>query len=322
MDVDPAAIRAAARPAPDFFAGFEERVHPLPEGHVRYRIGGSGPPLLLLHGHPQTSAMWHRVAPALARGHTVICPDLRGYGRSWAPPPQEDHAQMSKRAMAGDLLALMDALGADRFAVGAHDRGARVGHRMAADHPGRVRILLTLDIAPTREMYAEGGAGFAADYWWWFWLIQPSPLPERMISADPDWYWCRKCCTFPRGAPFAAEALEEYLACWREPATVAAACEDYRAAWTVDIAHDDAEPGPMDVPVHALWAEEGAVGRHFDPLALWRRRARTVTGRAIPGGHFLAETNPGAVLSEWEPILSGLRAPPRAPRTPPPAGPA
>ncbi|MEM9797157.1 MAG: alpha/beta hydrolase [Pseudomonadota bacterium] len=308
-DPDPKAIHAAAPEAPDFFDGFEDRLHILPEGHVRYRIGGSGPPLLLLHGHPQTSAMWHRVAPVLARDHTVICPDLRGYGRSWKPNALADHAPMSKRAVGDDLRALMDALGHDRFVIGAHDRGARVGHRLAADHPDRVILLMTLDVAPTREMYRVGTTEFAADYWWWFWLIQPAPLPERMILADPDWYWCRKCCCGPAGAAlFVRPALEEYLDCWRNPATVSAACEDYRAARGIDLIHDNAEVEPMPVPVHALWGRDGAIERHFDCLTLWRERARTVTGKALPGGHFLAEEVPEAVLAEWLPLLARLRA--------------
>ena len=298
------AVRAAAPVAGAFFEGFDDRTLALPEGHVRYRIGGAGPPLLLLHGYPQTSAMWHRVAPGLARDHTVVCPDLRGYGRSWKPGPEPGHAPMSKRAMAADLVALLDHLGLDRVLVGAHDRGARVAHRLAADRPDRVRALATLDVAPTREMYAHATAAFAAEYWWWFWLIQPAPLPERMIGADPDWYWCRKCCPDPaRAAIFARQALDEYLDCWRDPWAIASTCEDYRAAWTVDRAHDDADPAPLAVPIHALWGARGAIERHFDCLALWRRRARDVTGRALPGGHYLAEEVPAAVLAEWRPFF-------------------
>ncbi len=301
MNPDPAAILAAAPNAPGFFDGFKSRVIALPHGgHAFARIGGSGPPLLLLHGYPQTSAMWHRIAPALARDHTVICPDLRGYGASWKPEVTPDHAAMSKRAMADDLLAMMDALGHDSFAIGAHDRGARVAHRLAADHPARVMRLATLDIAPTREMYAEGGPGFAAAYWHWFWLIQPAPLPERLIGADPDWYWCRKCCSGSAGAaPFARPALEEYLTAFRNPAMISASCEDYRAAWTIDIAHDDAETGPIKTPLLALWGKDGAIDAHFDALALWRRRASDVTGQAIPGGHYLAEETPEVVLDHW-----------------------
>lgn len=307
IPIDPAAILADTEDAPVFFEGFDDRVLSLDPGHVRYRIGGHGPAILLLHGHPQTSAMWHRVAADLAQDHTVICPDIRGYGRSWKPALDHDHTPMSKRAMAQDLITMMDHLGHDTFIVGAHDRGARVGHRLAADHPGRVQALLTLDIAPTREMYAQANAAFAADYWWWFWLIQPSPMPERMISADPDWYWCRKCCKGPAGAGiFARQALEEYLECWRDPATVASACEDYRAAWSIDIQHDNAEDGPMAVPVHALWGQSGAIERHFDCLALWRQRATTVTGRALPGGHFLAEEVPNEVIEEWRSFLEAL----------------
>ncbi|MFQ6553558.1 alpha/beta fold hydrolase [Aestuariibius insulae] len=305
--MDPAALLSASHVELGFFEGFDDRVLELPEGHVRYRIGGSGPTMLLLHGHPQTSAMWHRMAGDLARDHTVICPDLRGYGKSWKPPTEADHSSMSKRAMASDLLALMDALDLWDFVIGAHDRGARVAHRLAADHPERVRALMTLDIAPTREMYRNTTAEFAADYWWWFWLIQPSPMPERLIGADPDWYWCKKCCTGSDGTPiFARQASTEYLDCWRDPGTIASACEDYRASWTIDIVHDDADEGKLSMPVHALWGANGAIERHFDCLSLWRERAETVTGRALPGGHYLAEEIPDAVLSEWRSFLERL----------------
>ncbi|MFO6464974.1 alpha/beta fold hydrolase [Jannaschia sp. KMU-145] len=306
---DPAAILAAAADAPGFFDGFDARVIPVGDGHVFCRIGGSGPPILLLHGYPQTSAMWHRIAPVLARTHTVICADLRGYGRSAKPPTDADHAPYSKRAMAGDLLGLMDALGHDRFLVGAHDRGARVTHRLAADHPGRVRALATLDIAPTREMYATGDSAFAATYWHWYWLIQPAPFPETLIGHDPDAYWVRKCCTGSAGAtPFVRPALKEYLDAFRDPATIHASCEDYRAAWGIDIAHDDAEQGKLPMPLLALWGRDGAIERHFDCLALWRRRASDVTGQAIAGGHYLAEECPDAVLAAWTPFFEGAPA--------------
>ncbi|GFE67047.1 alpha/beta fold hydrolase [Litoreibacter roseus] len=305
--IDPTTILLTATAADQFFDGFEDRILHLRNGHVRYRIGGSGPAIVLLHGHPQTSAMWHHLAADLARDHMVICPDLRGYGRSWKPPVVDDHSAMSKREMASDIISLVDALGVEQFVLGAHDRGARVAHRLAADHPDRVRVLLPLDIAPTREMYARTDAAFAADYWWWFWLIQPAPMPERMISADPDWYWCRKCCKGPAGSGiFVRQALEEYLDCWRDPDTVASACEDYRAACSIDIAHDNAETSPLNVPVHALWGSKGAIERHFDCLALWRKRARHVSGQALEGAHFLAEEVPDAVIAEWRQVLAAL----------------
>ncbi|MEM8787221.1 MAG: alpha/beta hydrolase [Pseudomonadota bacterium] len=306
MSLDPAAVRAAAPPAPAFFDGFEDRTVAVPGGHVFARIGGAGPPLLLLHGYPQTSAMWHRVAPDLARDYTVICADLRGYGRSSKPPSDAHHTVYTKRAMAGDLLALMDTLGHARFLIGAHDRGARVAHRLAADAPDRVRALALLDIAPTREMYRDAGSAFAAAYWHWYWLIQPAPFPERLIGADPDFYWVSKCCAGAAGAaPFAAQALEEYLTAWRDPATIHAACEDYRAAYGADIAHDDAEDGTkLPMPLLALWGAQGAIGAHFDCLALWRERAADVSGHALPGGHYLAEEVPQAVLAAWRPFLA------------------
>lgn len=274
---------------------------------VRFRIGGCGPPLLLLHGYPQTHAMWHAVARRLAPRFTVICPDLRGYGRSGKPPSSPDHAPYSKRAMAGDLVALMDGLGHATFAVGAHDRGARVAHRLALDHPGRVSRLAVLDIAPTREMYRDAGDAFARAYWHWFFLIQPAPFPERMIEADPVAYWLKKCGSGSAGlAPFVPEALAEYLACFSDPRTIHASCEDYRAAATIDIAHDDADGGALvQAPLLALWGRDGAVGRCFDVLSLWRERASTVGGRALPGGHYLAEELPGEVAGEFEAFFAG-----------------
>jgi haloacetate dehalogenase len=298
--LDPALILQTAPAAPAYFAGFAEEFIPVPGGEIFCRIGGSGPPLLLLHGYPQTSAMWHRIAPELAQHHTVIAADLRGYGRSFKPASTADHAAYSKRAMARDMIALMTHLGHDRFAIGAHDRGARVGHRLAADHPHRVRALATLDIAPTREMYAHTTAGFAMAYWHWYFLIQPAPFPERLIGADPDGFWCRKCCSGTAGATaFARQALEEYLAAFRDPAVIHASCEDYRAAATLDIAHDDADPSKLHMPLLALWGQHGAIETHFDCLALWRQRATQVQGRALPGGHYLAEELPDQVLAEW-----------------------
>ncbi|MGB3406826.1 MAG: alpha/beta hydrolase [Jannaschia sp.] len=304
MDIDPEAILEAAPVAPAFFDHFEDITVDGPDGPIFARVGGSGPPVVLLHGYPQTSAMWHRIAPVLAESHRVICPDLRGYGRSAKPPTDKAHTPYTKRAMAADILTFMDTLGHDRFLLGAHDRGARVAHRLAADHPDRVRALTTLDIAPTREMYAVGDARFAAAYWHWYWLIQAAPLPERLIGADPDWYWCRKCCSGKAGArPFVRQALEEYLAAFRDPRTIHSSCEDYRAAWTTDIIHDDAETRKLPMPLLALWGRDGAIEAHFDCLDLWRRRAEDVRGRALPGGHYLAEEVPEAVLAEWLPFF-------------------
>ena len=291
------------------FDGFEERRVPVPGGAVFARTGGSGPPLLLLHGYPQTSAMWHATAPALARAFAVVAADLRGYGRSVVAPPEPGHAQMSKRAMAADMVAAMAALGHERFLVVGHDRGGRVAHRMAADHPGAVRALTVVDIAPTREMYRDGGAAFAQAYWHWFWLTQPAPMPERLIGADPEWFWRMKVKAL-RAPPFAPEAEAEYLAAWT-PERIAAACEDYRAAATIDLAHDDAdvEAGRrLGMPLQALWARDGTIERLFDPLPLWRERAVDVRGEAIPGGHYLPEESPEPFLDALMPFLRAAPA--------------
>ncbi len=265
---------------------------------IRVRVGGEGPPLLLLHGYPQTHIMWRRIAPALAQRFTLVCPDLRGYGDSGKPPTSADHSPYSKRAMAQDMAELMSALGHQRFFVGSHDRGARVGHRLALDHAERVLKLATLDIAPTREMYRDTSDAFARAYWHWFFLIQPAPMPERMIGADPEFYWTSRRASDMR--LFEPAVLAEYLRCFADPATIHASCEDYRAAATIDIDHDDADGGrKLECPMLALWGDRGAVGKCFDVLALWRERAVDVRGKALPGGHYLAEEIPDLVAAEF-----------------------
>lgn len=283
------------------FPGFTEHRVATPDAEIFCRVGGSGPALLLLHGYPQTSAMWHRVAPALAKSYTVVAADLRGYGRSSKPASTPDHAPYSKRAMAADMAAVMAHFGHERFFVGAHDRGARVAHRLAADFPSRVRALATLDIAPTREMYRNTTEAFARAYWHWFFLIQKAPFPERMIEADPKAYWLKKCGSGSAGlTPFAAEALAEYLDAFADPATIHGSCEDYRAAAAIDLDHDDADgDAKLPMPVHALWGERGIIGKCFDPLALWRQRATIVSGGPLPGGHYLAEECPDLVIAEF-----------------------
>lgn len=307
--IDPDRILNDAAHAESFFYGFETRLIHVDGSEVFVRTAGTGPAILLLHGYPQTSAMWHKIAPVLAERYTVVCADLRGYGRSAKPQSDAHHTTYSKRAMATDLIQAMHALGHDRFMIGAHDRGARVAHRLAADHPEKVLALATLDIAPTREMYRDGTSAFAAAYWHWYWLIQPYPMPERMIGADPDYYWYKKCCSGSAGAlPFNRQALDEYLAAFRDPAVVHASCEDYRAAYSIDIAHDDADTSLLPMPVLALWGGKGAIEAHFDCLTLWRERAMNVHGRALPGGHYLAEECPDMVLAEWQPFLADVAA--------------
>ncbi|MEL6840015.1 MAG: alpha/beta hydrolase [Pseudomonadota bacterium] len=303
----PAAAKAPV--ATRFFDGFEERYFDTSSGRIFCRIGGKGPPLVLLHGYPQTSAMWHAVADDLAQGYRVICPDLRGYGRSLKPVTDAKHTPYSKRAMAGDVIAIMDALGHDRFLVGAHDRGGRVAHRLAADYPARVAALSTLDIAPTREMYRDAGSAFAHTYWHWYWLTLPHPFPERLIGADPAYFWLHKCGAGSAGlTPFVQQALDEYLTCFADPQTIHGACEDYRAAATIDITDDDADDGKLQMPLLALWGRDGAIEAHFDCLALWRERADDVRGWALPGGHYLAEECPEDVIAAWRPFFADAAA--------------
>jgi haloacetate dehalogenase len=289
------------------FAGFDTRDLSTPRGTVHAAVGGDGPPLLLLHGYPQTHLMWHAVAPALAERFTVVAADLPGYGASFRPAVSADHAAHAKRALAGDLVAAMAALGFERFALVGHDRGGRVAYRMALDHPERVSRLAVLDIVPTGEIWNRADATFALGYWHWAFLAQPAPLPEQLILGNPAAFWiaAERLGLKPRDPRFPPETLEAYRAQLTDPAAVEATCEDYRAGATIDRAHD-AEGGTIACAVHALWGADGALPRFYpDPLELWRGFAPEVTGRAIAGaGHFLAEDQPDAVLQELDAFLA------------------
>jgi haloacetate dehalogenase len=261
---------------------------------------GSGPPLLLLHGYPQTHAMWHRIAPQLRKRFTVVCTDLRGYGDSEKPEGGALHINYSKRAMAQDQVEVMMALGFPEFAVAGHDRGGRVAHRMALDHPESVRRMAVLDISPTRLMFEHTDKAFATAYYHWFFLIQPFDLPERMIGTDPSYYLRRKLGGWSSGLQhFDPRALAEYERCFADPATIHASCEDYRAAASIDLEHDAAD-GDLRVrcPMMVLWGEKGVVHRLFKPIEDWKRVANDVSGRVLPCGHFLAEEAPDETLSE------------------------
>lgn len=266
------------------------------------RVAGKGAPLLLLHGHPQTQVMWHLVAPALAERFCVVLMDLRGYGDSARPASDDSHAAYTKRAMAQDALGVMRHLGFERFQVLAHDRGARVAHRLAADYPQAVDRLMLLDIAPTLAMYERTSQAFAAAYWHWFFLIQPPPLPEALIEADPVRYLRSVMGARHAGLhAFAPQALAEYERCVLLPRTAHAICEDYRASATVDLVHDRLDMACqrcLPQPLRVLWAEHGAVGRCFDVLALWRERAQQVTGQQLPCGHYIAEELPAVLLQQ------------------------
>ncbi|WP_454766934.1 alpha/beta fold hydrolase [Cupriavidus campinensis] len=274
---------------------------------IHTRVGGQGPALLLLHGHPQTHVIWHKVAGELARHYTVVATDLRGYGDSDKPAGLPDHANYSKRVMAADQVAVMRALGFDRFRVLAHDRGARVAHRLALDHPAAVEKLVTLDIAPTLAMYAQTSEAFARAYWHWFFLIRPAPFPETLIEADPDLYLRQTMGSRSAGlAPFTEAALAEYLRCLKLPGAARGLCEDYRASADIDLEHDRADiaAGRMvECEMLALWGADGAVGKCFQPLDEWRKVARRVSGRALSCGHYIAEEVPERLLEEVLPFL-------------------
>ena len=280
------------------FEGFEQRRLVVGATEINLRIGGAGPALLLLHGYPQTHVMWHKIAPSLAERFTVVCTDLRGYGDSAKPPSGPDHAGYCKRVMAQDQVEVMSALGFERFSVVGHDRGARVTHRLLLDHGNRVDKAAVLDIAPTLDMYERTDRVFAEAYYHWFFLIQPFDLPERMIGADPDYYLEKKIGAWSKvGGCFASDALQEYKRCFRDPATIHATCEDYRAAATIDLVHDRADrQHKIEPPLLVLWGQQGVIERCYDALGLWSERASEVSGRALPCGHFLAEEAPAETL--------------------------
>ena len=273
-----------------------------PAGLLHTRVGGSGAPLLLLHGHPQTHAMWHLVAPALAQQFTVVMMDLRGYGDSTRPQSDTEHSAYSKRVMAQDAAAVMHHFGFERFGVLAHDRGARVAHRLALDHAPRVTRLMLLDIAPTLAMYENTTQAFARAYWHWFFLIQPPPLPEALIESNPVRYLRSVMGGRHAGlAAFEPDALAEYERCVQIAGTAHAICEDYRASATIDLAHDRADiasNNKLTQPLKVLWGEHGAVGQCFDVLALWRDRATQVSGKSLPCGHYIAEEAPEFLISQ------------------------
>jgi haloacetate dehalogenase len=284
-----------------FLDVFSESDVAVTDTSIHLRAGGQGPPLLLLHGYPQTHVMWHRVAPGLTNHFRVICADLRGYGDSGKPESTPDHGTYSKRAMARDMVELMAVLGYRQFFVAGHDRGARVAHRMALDHPQAVRKACVMDIAPTRHMFHSTNQAFATGYYHWFFLIQPDGLPERLIGADPEYYLREKLRRWAApGARFDDTAVAEYLRCFRRPEVIHASCEDYRAAASIDLLHDDADFGRrrIDCPLLVLWGAQGFVNRSYDVLPVWRDYARHVEGGTVPSGHFLPEEAPEEVTAE------------------------
>jgi haloacetate dehalogenase len=290
------------------FPQFESSLLAVNGVQIRVRMGGSGPPLLLLHGHPQTHAIWHRVAPQLAKSHTVVMTDLRGYGDSTKPPGDPDHGNYAKRTMALDQLAVMQQLGFNRFDVLAHDRGARVAHRLALDHHQAVHRMVLLDIAPTLAMYAQTSDAFARAYWHWFFLIQPAPMPERLIQADPAAYVREVMGRRSAGLkPFDPRAIEEYARCLQLPGAAHGLCEDYRASASIDLIHDRLDvknQNFLKMPLLILWGRDGVVHQCFKPLEEWQKVARNVRGQALPCGHYIAEEAPELLLQQVEDFFS------------------
>jgi haloacetate dehalogenase len=287
-----------------FFDGFTLTHVETPGGSIRLRHGGDGPPLLLLHGTPQTHAMWNLVAPELAKRFTVICPDLRGYGGSFKPTPSADHTASAKAEMARDMVAVMDHFGFSRFKLGSHDRGARVAHRLAIDFPERVEKLAVLDIIPTIEHFERTDMSFALSYYHWFWFAQKYPFPENLINASPDVWFAAHTNRHPRDPDlFQPAALADYLTHIRQPAMISGMCEDYRAAASIDLEHDRASRAAgkkVQCPMLVLWGSKGNIGKWYDALAIWRQYcAAEVTGWPVEAGHYIAEERPEMVLERF-----------------------
>lgn len=282
------------------FDGFEHKQVTTRDTLINLRQGGSGPPLLLLHGYPECHLMWHKVAPRLAKEFTVVVPDLRGYGDSGKPPGDAEHKRYSKRAMGQDQAEVMQQLGFETFYLVGHDRGARVSHRLTLDYPQRVQKLAVLDIIPTHRMFQIVNKDMATATHHWFFLIQPYDFPERVISANPNYYLRSR---FERITNyqeiFPLEVLDEYVRCFSNQATIHAMCEDYRAGASIDLVYDEIDFGTRQVtcPMFALWSETGYVGRNYNPIEIWREYATDVRGASLPCGHFLPEEMPDATYT-------------------------
>ncbi len=277
------------------FPGFKAAKIETSGATINVVSGGQGPPLLLLHGAPQSLATWYKIAPRLAKDYTVVAADLRGYGDSSKPADGPNHINYSKRAMALDGVEVMHHFGFDKFALIGHDRGGRVGHRMALDHADKLTKVAVIDIVPTYKLYHNVTREFATSYYHWFFFIQPAPFPETLLNNSIDFY-------MRRGT---GEAHAEYVRCFKNPATVHAMCEDYRASASIDLEHDEADMNrKIECPFLTLWSERGAMGRQYDVLAAWRERAANVSGKGLPGGHSLQEDAPDQTLAELQAFLA------------------
>lgn len=291
----------------NLFPGFEHRRIRTSGATINLVVGGDGPPVLMLHGYPQTHAMWHKLAPKLAKHYTVVCPDLRGYGDSSKPKGLPDHSNYSKRVMALDMVEVMNKLGHASFHLIGHDRGGRVGHRLARDHgPTVVRTFTILDISPTLKMYESTNMEFARAYYHWFLMLQPPPLPEKMLAPVVPFNILAGSGLSAKGLKaYSKAALAEYVRAFSDPRTIHATCEDYRASGGIDLEHDRQDRGrKIDMPVHVLWGARGVVGTQFDCLADWREVAVNVTGRKLDCGHFIPEEAPAETLAEIQQFLA------------------
>ena len=282
----------------ELFAGFEKRVIETDSCPITARIGGSGPPLLLLHGYPETHLMWHRLAPRLAERFTVVAADLRGYGDSGKPPSDPDHRSYSKRVMAADQVAVMEGLGHQTFQVVGHDRGGRVAHRMCLDWSDQVIRAAVLDIVPTSHVFESADQRIARRYYHWFFLSQPSPLPERLIGSEPEFYLDAKLRNWGEGTDWLPEDVRaEYLRCFSNPETIRASCEDYRAGATIDLADHAADREKrIRCPLLVLWGARAVVHELYDALAVWQEWADDVRGEPVDCGHYLPEEAPDETL--------------------------
>jgi haloacetate dehalogenase len=294
------------------FEKFDIRHVKVVDAQINVRTAGSGPPLLLLHGYPQTGAMWHRIAPTLSEKFTVVIPDLRGYGASSKPAGSSDHSNYSKRTMANDQVSLMEYLGYGEFLVAGHDRGGRCAYRMALDHPEKVKKLAVLDIVPTYEAFSRGGREFGLGYWHWYFLAQ-ADIPEKLISADPVYFWNKQTSSISNNEDvFHRDALDEYINAFCRLDTIHATCEDYRAGATVDVEHDalDRSAGrKIECPLLILWGSKTKLQEWYDVLAIWQDWGRDVGGGQIEAGHFLAEENPEAVIAQLDAFFADPRGP-------------
>jgi haloacetate dehalogenase len=285
------------------FEGFKQSDIETDGATIRTLVGGDGPPLLLLHGYPQTHVMWHKIAGRLAEDFTVVLTDLRGYGDSSKPETTPDHSPYSFRAMANDQVSVMRSLGFESFAVAGHDRGARTAHRMALDHADQVLKLALLDIVPTLTFFETADQKIATSYYHWYFLIQQFDLPERLIGADPEYYLRKKTGHWSAGDCFTEGAMAEYIRCFSNPATIHASCEDYRAAATIDLEHDRQDrsaDNKIKCPTLVLWGDKGAMGQCYDVRETWVEKCDSLEGATLPCGHFLAEEAPDETYAAFK----------------------